>query len=254
MRVLGLGLRVLWVSALLAASVFAVFGQTQPPISTQELSPLEGIPVLIKHLPEWESKKKTAKFFSDEERFREYFKEKPIIQKVEFFPGTEAVFADYKEGSLLIVEYTTPQASVEVDKIVLATEPAGSYVYRRIGNYNVFLFDPPDPVDTVAADALFEQIEYQKIVTWPYGDPTGFFQKERDFIVGAKSLFINTVIFILIWVALAIMLGVVLGLLYFRSSVRRRASMAAFSDAGGLTRLNLDGLSVDLPIKNSIDE
>lgn len=228
-----------------------IFAQDKNAPKTQEMSDEEGIPVLIKHLPDWESKQASAKFFSENESFRAFFSGRPVTQKVDFFPGTEAVFAKYNEGQLLIVEYTTPQASVAVDKILIESAGGGDYIYRRIGNYNVFLFDPADPE---AGAALLDKIKYQKVVTWPYGDPRPFFQKERDFILGTTSLFISTVLFIVTILGLALLFGAILGILFFRSENRRRSSMAAFSDAGGLTRLNLDGLSAEMPSDNLLED
>ena len=62
--------------------------------------------------------------------------------------GTEAVTADYPAGRLVIVEYTTPQSSVEIDTRIqqhLATTQS-PIVYRRIGNYNAFVFGAADPI------------------------------------------------------------------------------------------------------------
>lgn len=228
---------------ILTVPAFSQAGQN--PQKSQEISDEEEIPVLIKHLPAWETKTRNALFFSEDEQFRAFFRSRKIIESVDFFPGTEAVFAEYPEGALLIVEYSTPQASSEIDKAIIARDgtASDSYIYRRIGNYNVFLFDP---TDIAAGNLLMGQIEYQKVVTWPYGNPKPFFERERAFILEASSLFISTVMFILTGIAIAIFLGAVAGFVYFQANTRRRASMAAFSDAGGLTRLNLDGFTPDL--------
>ena len=218
----------------------------EQPVS-QEISDKEGVPVLLKHLPSWEEKRDSAQYFIERTKFEEFFRNRDITDQVEFIPGTEAVYAKYNEGSLLIVEFATPQAArdTNIDIIRASASTKDQYLYRRIGNYNVFLFDP---TDKLAANSLLDQIKYQKVVTWPYGDPFVQFRKEREFIVGTKSLFIYTVLFILSGFGVAALIGIVVGIVYFKVSDRNRIEMNSYSDAGGLTRLNLDGLSVDLPI------
>jgi uncharacterized membrane-anchored protein YhcB (DUF1043 family) len=54
---------------------------------------------------------------------------------------------------------------------------------------------------------------------------------------------ISTVLWIALGLGVALLAGIVAGLIFFRFRDQRRASRTAFSDAGGLTRLNLDGLS-----------
>jgi len=220
---------------------------------SQEIDEGDDMPALIMHLPQWESKQQTAKFFDDDTKFRSFFRDQRIIESVEFLPGTEAVFAKYNEGELLIIEYLTPQISSEIDKDILiaAESNKGNYIYRRIGNYNVFLFDPHNED---AAAVLLEQIKYQKVVTWPYGNPKPFFAKEREFIIGAKSLFISTFLFILTILGSAILFGAVCGVLYFRAEDRKRSKMTAFSDAGGLTRLNLDGLTQEMTAEKLLND
>ena len=146
-----------------------------------------------------------------------------------------------------MVEYMTPQASADTDRQVLAKSKNSSedFLYRRIGNYNVFLFDAKDKT---AGNLLLDQIKYQKVVTWPYGNPMYQFQREREFIIETKSLFIYTVVFIVTGFGVAILIGLIAGIVYFKVMQKHRVEIGTFSDAGGLTRLNLDGLSADMPI------
>lgn len=224
-------------------AVTDVVGQT---ISrSQEISEKEGVPVLIKHLPDWEKKRESAIFVNKPEELSTYLDERSILTAIDFIPGTEAVIASYPEGKLLIIEFTTPQASADADQRVLAalqSQPAQGFFYRRIGNYNVFLFDANDEN---AANALFEKIKYEKVVQWLGAEP-GLFangESERDFIVGTSSLFISTVIVIGVGFGAAVVIGVITGLLFFFYREQRRATTPSFSDAGGMTRLNLDGLT-----------
>ena len=156
------------------------------------------------------------------------------------------MIASYPEGKLVIIEFQTPQASTDADQRIrqFQESSAGDFFYRRIGNYNVFIFDG---TDQSAANALFDQIRYEKVVQW-LGPEPGFFsggESDRDFIVGASSLFISTVIVIVSGLGGSAIVGIIVGLLYFYLREQKRASMTAFSDFGGLTRLNLDGISTD---------
>ncbi|QQS40619.1 MAG: hypothetical protein IPM63_14800 [Acidobacteriota bacterium] len=233
--------------ALLSAIPF-VAQAAEPPVQTsQEISDKEGIPVLIKHLPEWETKADTAIFVTKFADLQTYLNEREVLNRIDFLPGTEAVIASYPAGKLVIIEFATPQASVDADQrvtdFVSSSETDAVFFYRRIGNYNVFLFDGSDEA---AANALFDQIKYEKVVQWlgaePFYGPEG--ESERDFIVGASSLFIATVVVIASGFTISAVIGVIVGILYFVFRERRRSNIDAFSDAGGMTRLNLDGLSV----------
>src|SRR5688572_23947744 len=127
----------------------AVVVPGQGPLKAQEVSELDGQPVLLKHLPDLDKVGPTAKFTSDKAELNIAAGNRPVLGVLEFPSGTEAVTAVYPEGRLVIVEYTNPQASVETDSKIqhfLVTNPQTGLVYRRIGNYNAFVFDAADPV------------------------------------------------------------------------------------------------------------
>lgn len=214
-------------------------------VQSQEVSEKDGIPVLIKHLPDWENKRNSATLVKNSDDLRKVLGDREIIDEIAFIQGTEAVIAEYLEGKLLIVEYNTPQVSVAIDnkikeKLVSSDE---TIFYRRIGNYNAFLFDGKDEA---AANALFDQIKYEKIVQWLGSNQTLFEQKQRNFIVGTSSLFISTVLVIVSILGLALLFGLICGIVYFYRRDKRFAAMDQYSDAGGMTRLNLDGFTPDI--------
>ena len=213
---------------------------------SQEISEKEGVPVLVKHLPDWETKKDSSVFVTKKEDLQGYLNDREVIERIDFIPGTEAVLASYSAGKLVIIEFASPQASSDADARVKQhiSEGASDYFYRRIGNYNVFLFDG---VDESAANALFDQVKYEKVVQWLGSSPSFLPQgdTEREFIVGASSLFVATVVVILSGFGISAVLGVIFGILYFYFQESRRSSFNSFSDAGGMTRLNLDGLSAE---------
>ncbi|MCB1024465.1 MAG: hypothetical protein KDB79_08745 [Acidobacteria bacterium] len=212
-----------------------------------ELSDKEGIPVIIKHLPDWERKQAEAKFLKSKANLHEILGERPIFSTIDFADDTEAVTANYPAGKLLIVEYGTPQASSETDRVIkqYLADPARSSeaFYRRIGNYNVFILDANDQA---AANALFDQIKYEKVVRWLNYDPFAENRAERAFIIETKSLFIGTVIAILTLLLFAIGVGMLAGLIFYQFRQRKRSEFTVFSDGGGLTRLNLDELTPEI--------
>jgi hypothetical protein len=212
---------------------------------SQELSEVEGIPVLIKHLPDWETAQKRAIFATNLEKLKDALGERPILDDIDFSVGTEAVTAPYDDGKLLIVEYTSPQGSVEADNLFSArlsqTGDQGT-VYRRIGNYNVFVFDAVDPA---AANALIDQVKYEKQIHW-LGDNPFHISAERAFVLTTADLFLSTVMIIVIGICLSIFGGIIAGYIFYYAREHKRAQFATFSDAGGMTRLNLDGYTPDI--------
>ena len=201
--------------------------------------------VLVRHLPDWENKEATAVLVYNPDDLRQKLGNHEILNAVEFFPGTQAVIAEYEAGKLLLIEYDTPQASTAVDQKVKQkweTRSLGTF-YRRTGNYNIFLFQGQSEA---SANALFDKIKYEKVVQWLGTNPNILKQKERAFITGTMTLFVSTVQIIAVIFGLAIIFGLSIGIVYYMQSEKRRAAMSEFSDAGGMTRLNLDGLTPDM--------
>ncbi|MDQ3040935.1 MAG: hypothetical protein M3R11_00975 [Acidobacteriota bacterium] len=215
-----------------------------PIIKSREVSDGDRIPVLIKHLPDWENARNRAIYILNQNDLRNALGSREVFDLIEFESGTEAVTADYDSGKLLLIEYMTPQSSIDADgKINQRLAEIGqnqSVVYRRIGNYNVFVFDT---TDQTAANALLDEIKYEKNVQWLGEDPFLLKRAERAIVVGLSELFVATTLTIVGGIGLSILAGIIVGLIFFRFREQQRATMEEFSDAGGMTRLNLDGLT-----------
>lgn len=213
-------------------------------IKSQEVSDKEGIPVLVKHLPDWENARNRATYILNTNDLQNALGQSPVLSVLDFTGGTEAVTAPYPQGKLLIVEFMTPQSSIDADNKIkqkLAENGQNSPIfYRRIGNYNAFVFDG---TDEAAANGLFDQIKYEKKIQWLGEDPFAFRRAERAFIESTSSLFVSTTLAIVGGLGLSVIAGIIVGFTFYFLSVKKRAGMEAFSDAGGMTRLNLDGLS-----------
>ena len=215
-------------------------GQTR----SQEVSEIDGEPVLLKHLPDYENVRSQAALVTDKADLNNLIgTNAAVIDLLEFPPATEAAVASYPQGRLLLVEYTNPQASSEVDARIqqyVAANPQTGFVYRRIGNYNAFVFDT---ADSAQAEALLGEIKYEKTVQWLGEDPFLLQKLERYMAITGRDIALSTVMVILLGLSTALLTGIATGFIFFRIRDQKRAARAAFSDAGGLTRLNLDGLS-----------
>ncbi|MEP7074618.1 MAG: hypothetical protein ABI878_02320 [Acidobacteriota bacterium] len=213
----------------------------------QEVSDDEGIPVLIKHLPDWQNVRSRAMFANNYKDLQNALGARPVLNSIEFVPGMEAVTADYDAGKLVIVEFPTPQFSIAADERIqqfLADQGQNSQtIYRRIGNYNAMVLDAPD---AGAAAALLDQVKYEKGVQWLGENP--FLQKraERHFVVTTSDIFLSTVLVIVLGIGLSIVGGLGAGVAFFFFRERERASRTQYTDAGGMTRLNLDGYTPDI--------
>jgi hypothetical protein len=233
------------VSAMFLAIVVSTsLASSQSAPKSQEISDVDGQPVLLKHLPAYESVQPNAVFGTDKRELEKTIGEKPVLAHLEFPPGTEFVTAQYPQGRLLIIEYTNPQSSLEADGRIQqyfnSRENQSGEIYRRIGNYNAFVFDV---ADANAASGLLDQIKYEKTVQWLGEDPYILKKLERYMVTTSKDIMISTVFVILLGLATSILAGIAAGFIFFRVRDQKRAHRTAFSDAGGLTRLNLDGLS-----------
>lgn len=225
------------------ASVAQDVGQVQ--YRSQEVSEVDGVPVLIKHLPDWESKRSTARLAANQSELKALIGERPVAAAIEFSPGSEAVVADYDAGKLVIVEYPSPQVSIETDQKIASTIAAaddGKTYWRRVGNYNVLVLDA---VGKSQADALIDQVKYEKKITWLGNNPFAI-SAERAFVITTTDIFFSTLMVIVGGVIFSIFGGLIVGFLFFNLRDRRRTGMTAFTDGGGMTRLNLDGFTPEI--------
>lgn len=212
----------------------------------QEVSEADNIPVIIKHLPDWEKVKDKAVVTSSADTFFKTVGGHDIARVILFTPGTEAVVADYDAGKLAVVEFTTPQMATDADAKISGalTEAAGAGqdvpVYRRVGNYAVFVFNRKDDA---AANALIDQVKYEKVVQWLGNNPYVQHQAERDTVKKTSEVVLNAIQITGYILLFTLGIGGLAGFFVFRTRSRQRASADSYTDAGGMTRLNLDGFS-----------
>lgn len=207
------------------------------------------LPVLVKHLPDWETAQERAVYAVTQSALKELASNQPVLDVVSFDGGTEAVAATYEQGArLVIVEYATPQFAFDGDAAITARiaglrgegQPVPS-AYRRVGNYAVFVFNAPNEA---AATNLIDKVKYEKDVRWLGENPYAIERHNRAWLNMSTSIIINTVKATGAAIVICLTIGGIFGGAIF---MRRRAQAAhteKFSDAGGMMRLNLDEMNV----------
>ncbi len=203
------------------------------------------IPVLVKHLPNWETARAADLYVVNMSALESAVANQPIVKEVTFEGGTEAVTANYGQSQLLIVEFTTPQFSVDNDQRIAAKiqelrnqgQPIPT-AYRRVGNYSVFVFNAPDEK---SANELIDQVKYEQVVQWLGDDPHLYEKLQRYLAQTSAGVLIAVLKSSGLSLILCLGIGVLIGVLLFRH--RRAQKASVYSDAGGSVRLNLDELT-----------
>ncbi|HEX7297038.1 MAG TPA: DUF6599 family protein [Pyrinomonadaceae bacterium] len=204
------------------------------------------IPVLLKHLPNWDQAQQTAIYLN---RFSslDSIANDGVLSAIQSEGDADAVLATYDPMRLLIIEFNTPQRSVENDQRIVARiqelwklgQPAPA-AYKRVGNYSVFVFDAPNEQ---AAKQLIDQVHYEQVVSWLGENPNILKEAERRYVrttLGVLVAVLKASGFALI--ACLATGGLIGALLFTRRRAQQRA-VHAFSDAGGMLRLNLDEMT-----------
>lgn len=207
------------------------------------------IPVLIKHLPDWETAQDRAIYAISLRALQEAAGQQPIFEGINFNEGAEAVTADYDASRLVIVEYTTPQIAADRDAQLTARfqelraqgQPTPS-AYRRVGNYSVFVFNAPDET---AAAKLIDGVKYEQSIQWLGENPLLWARAEKQHTRDAVGLILGIARTIGFFVAACLGIGGVVGGIFFmrRRAQQRAVEEVAYSDAGGMLRLNIDELT-----------
>jgi len=205
------------------------------------------IPALIKHLPDPGEAQKNAVYLNSFADLHRLPFQHAVLDVVQSGGNADAVLSAYGPIKFLIVEFNTPQLATENDKRVIARiqelwklgQPAPT-AYRRVGNYSVFVFDAPDEQ---TAKQLIDQVKYEQVVQWLGDNP--------NILKEAQKRYVNTTLGVLVTVlkasgwALITCLGMggLIGGLLFTYRRSQQKAVTAYSDAGGMLRLNLDELT-----------
>ncbi|HEX8070345.1 MAG TPA: DUF6599 family protein [Pyrinomonadaceae bacterium] len=206
------------------------------------------LPPLVEHLPAGMTQQQ-AVYAVSLPQLRAATGNQPVLDALSFAGGTEAVAARYAQGQLVIVEFATPQLAGDADAALarrvaeLRAQGQGApSLYKRVGNYAVFVFGAPSEQ---AAAALAGQVKYEKVVQWLGEDPHRYERANRFWLNMSTSLIVNTVKATGLAILFCLGIGGLFGGVIFR---RRRAHVARaekYTDAGGMMRLNLDDLAAE---------
>jgi len=206
----------------------------------------DDIPVLVKHLPN--SPTSGSLYAVTLKGLKSVVPNQPALDALTFEGGTEAVAAHYGQSQLVIVEFTTPQFSMDNDQRVTGKiqELKGQGLpvptaYRRVGNYSVFVFNAPDEK---SANQLIDQVKYEQVVQWLGDDPHLYERLQRYFAQTSAGVLVSVLKGSGLSLILCLGIGVLIGTFLFRH--RRAQKAAAYSDAGGSVRLNLDELTSEV--------
>ena len=209
----------------------------------------DDIPVLVKHLPPPEEAQKNAVYLNNFSDLGKLGLQHPVLSAVESGGDADAALANYAPSKVLIIEFHTPQLAADNDQRIIARihelwrlgQPSPT-AYRRVGNYSVFVFDAPDEQ---TAKQLIDQIKYEQTVQWLGDNPNILKEAERRYV--------NTTLGVLVAVLkasgyaalLCLGAGGLIGGLLFTYRRSQQKAATAYSDAGGMLRLNLDELSAE---------
>jgi hypothetical protein len=207
------------------------------------------IPFLIKHLPDWETAQERARYVISPRALQEAAGQQPVFEAINFNEGAEAATATYDASRLVIVEYATPQIAAETDtRITTRLEELRAQgqslpsAYRRVGNYSVFVFNAPDGA---TAGQLIDRVKYEQRIQWLGENPLAWARAEKQHTREAISLILGIARTIGFFVAICLGVGGLFGGLFFlrRRAQQRAEETAAYSDAGGMLRLNIDEMT-----------
>ncbi len=210
------------------------------------------LPSVIRNLPEGSLKLRTARYVLGPEALANILGRD--VTQYDFYPnmGTEIAYARFEQDtgkmSFLIIEHHTPQQSIAAFKKItdyrnsLPEAEKNKIVLKREGNY---IIEADDFASAEMAKKLVEGVQYSYVVKW-LNEDTPVDNGRTIASEAIKTGKILTSVFGLIGVGLvfAVIGGVGLGFLVFYFRRRDKLVVESYSDAGGMMRLNLDGISV----------
>lgn len=207
------------------------------------------IPVLVKHLPDWEKAQERALYATTLDGLKSAAGNQPVLDAVSFEGGAEAVTATYGPARLVIIENMTPQLATDNDTRIQGQikglndrgQPVPSS-YQRVGNYSVFVFDAPDEQ---AAAQLIKSISYEQVVQWLGDNPHALERAQRQYTQTMAGVIVAVLKASGISILICLGIGGLFGGLVFRHRRAQQAAAAAYSDAGDMVRLNIDGMSAE---------
>jgi hypothetical protein len=229
-------------------------------VTTQMITSLPSAsesPLLPTYLPEQSKIANSEKYLVGPEAVAGIPVISDLKDVIDFTGGTHAAIADYNNGSgkmsIVLVEFQSPQfaidglAKIQAHFNALSPDEQKKRILRRVGNYAV---EAVNVSDSETAEEVLKQVKYMVSVHWegknssaipiPFRPPDPSALRE---VVQTGQFLVATFYWIGILVIGAVVTGISVGgmFFYWRRAQRRKLGMENdFTDAGGMTRLNLD--------------
>jgi hypothetical protein len=205
------------------------------------------VPVLVKHLPQWEEAQKRVVYLARFKSLKGILPDQPILETIQSEGDADAVATSYGGSHLLIVEFNTPQLAADNDRSITGKiqelrtqgQPVPSS-YRRVGNYSVFVFNADNEQ---VANTLIDQVTYEQVVQWLGENPNALAQAQRDYYMTTAGVLVAVIKASGLSLLACLAIGGLLGALLFNRRRAQQRRVDAFSDAGGMLRLNIDEMT-----------
>lgn len=222
----------------------------------QDIDLAKKLPSVVRNLPSGSLNLRTARYILGPKALATFTK--GSVSQYDFYPNmaTEIAYGEYQsegQSSLLIIEYHTPQQSIAAFKRLtdyqnsLADAEKTKIVLKREGNYIV---EATNFSSDKVAKNIVENVKYGYVVKWLDDESTVVGNGRSVASEAAKTAKILVSVFGLIGVALifAVIGGFMMGLLIFYFRRRGKIAFQSFSDAGGMMRLDIDGIARPLSL------
>jgi hypothetical protein len=205
------------------------------------------IPVLVKHLPQWEQVQGRVVYLAGFRSLKVLLPNQPILDTVSSEGDADAAATSYGSSQFIIVEFNTPQLAGDSDRSIIAKieelraqgQPVPT-AYRRVGNYSVFVFNA---ANEQAANELINQVQYEQLVQWLGDNPYLLEKAQREYYETTAGVLVAVVKASGLSLLLCLAAGGFIGALLFSRRRAQQRHAEAFSDAGGMLRLNIDEIT-----------
>jgi hypothetical protein len=205
------------------------------------------VPILVKHVPQWEQAQASALYFAGFESLKGKVSNQPVLEAITSEGDADAVLTSYGNAQFLLVEFNTPQLAGDNDRAITAKlnelRQQGQPVptsYRKVGNYSVFVFNAASEAE---AQNLIDQVEYAQMVTWLGDNPYLLEQAQRDYYETTAGVLVSVVQASGLSLLACLGVGGLIGAVLFNRRRAQQRAAEAYSDAGGMLRLNLDDIT-----------
>lgn len=205
------------------------------------------VPILVKHLPQWETSQTNVVYLAGFRSLRELVPNQPVLEAITSEGDADAVRAAYGTAQFLLIEFNTPQLAGDNDRAITAKlnelRQQGQPVptsYRKVGNYSVFVFNAASEAE---ANNLIDQVEYAQMVTWLGNNPYLLEQAQKEYYETTAGVLVAVVLASGLSLLVCFGLGGLIGAVLFSRRRAQQRAAEAYSDAGGMLRLNLDDIT-----------